>query len=97
MVGCLPSSLRDEKETMGAGPGTGVPGVVHNQREGKICRFLGSLSYPLCMTHYVLVCFYVAWISNHSGITPSQAWPKVLLAFTRARPMVILGGCKLLS
>jgi peptidoglycan/LPS O-acetylase OafA/YrhL len=62
----------------------GASGVVHNQMENKICTFLGDLSYPLYMTHYVLVYFYVAWVSNHSGITLSQVWPYALLTFSGA-------------
>lgn len=62
----------------------GASGVVHNQTENKICKFLGDLSYPLYMTHYVLVYFYVAWVSNHSGITLGQAWPRALLTFSGA-------------
>lgn len=62
----------------------GASGVVHNKMEEKICQFLGNLSYPLYMTHYVIVYFYVAWISNHSGITLWQAWPYALLTFLGA-------------
>jgi len=62
----------------------GASGVMHNQTENKICQFLGDISYPLYMTHYVLVYFYVAWVSNHSGITLSQAWPYALLTFSGA-------------
>lgn len=62
----------------------GASGAVHHQTEEKICRFLGALSYPLYMTHYVLVYFYVAWISNHKGITLGEAWPYALLTFTGA-------------
>ncbi|UOR04312.1 acyltransferase [Hymenobacter aerilatus] len=62
----------------------GASGVVHNQLENKICKFLGDLSYPLYMTHYVLVYFYVAWVSNHKGITLQQAWPYALLTFLGA-------------
>ena len=36
------------------------------------------------MTHYVLVYFYVAWVSNHKGITLGQAWPTALLTFSGA-------------
>lgn len=60
----------------------GAGGVVRTQTEGKICKFLGNLSYPLYMTHYVLVYFYVAWVSNHSGITLWQAWPYALFTFS---------------
>ena len=59
----------------------GASGAVRSQTEDKICNFLGNLSYPLYMTHYVLVYFYVAWVSNHKGITLSQAWPYALLTF----------------
>ncbi len=59
----------------------GASGAVHSKTEDKICKFLGALSYPLYMTHYVLLYFYVAWVSNHSGITLGQAWPYALLTF----------------
>lgn len=62
----------------------GASGVVHNPTEDKICKFLGDLSYPLYMTHYVLLYFYVAWVSNHKGITLWQAWPHALLTFSGA-------------
>lgn len=62
----------------------GASGIVHNKTEERICKFLGDLSYPLYMTHYVLVYFYVAWVSNHSGITLWQALPYALLTFAGA-------------
>ncbi|HEX5153263.1 MAG TPA: acyltransferase [Parafilimonas sp.] len=62
----------------------GASGVARSQTENKICKFLGDLSYPLYMTHYVLVYFYVAWVSNHSGISLRQAWPYALLTFSGA-------------
>jgi peptidoglycan/LPS O-acetylase OafA/YrhL len=62
----------------------GAGGVVGSQTEAKLCQFLGRLSYPLYMTHYVLVYFYVAWVSNHKGITVGQAWPYALLTLSGA-------------
>lgn len=62
----------------------GAGGIVGSRREAKLCQFLGNLSYPLYMTHYVLVYFYVAWVSNHHGITLRQAWPYALLTFLGA-------------
>lgn len=62
----------------------GAGGLVLSKTENKICTFLGNLSYPLYMTHYVLVYFYVAWVSNHPGITLVQAWPYALLTFSGA-------------
>jgi len=58
----------------------GASGLIHTETENKICKFLGDISYPLYMVHYPLVYFYVAWISNHKGITIFQAWPYALLA-----------------
>ena len=62
----------------------GASGRVSSETEDKICKFLGALSYPLYITHYVLVYFYVAWVSNHSGITLWQTWPYALLTFSGA-------------
>lgn len=57
----------------------GASGVVQAQTERRICKFLGDISYPLYLVHYPLVYFYVAWISNHKGITIVEAWPYALL------------------
>jgi peptidoglycan/LPS O-acetylase OafA/YrhL len=57
----------------------GASGVVHTQTEHRICKFLGDISYPLYLVHYPLVYFYVAWISNHKGVTIVQAWPYALM------------------
>jgi peptidoglycan/LPS O-acetylase OafA/YrhL len=57
----------------------GASGVMQAQREHRICKFLGDISYPLYLVHYPLVYFYVAWISNHKGTTIVQAWPYALL------------------
>lgn len=57
----------------------GASGMLQTQREQKICKFLGEISYPLYLVHYPLVYFYVAWISNNKGTTIVQAWPYALL------------------
>jgi peptidoglycan/LPS O-acetylase OafA/YrhL len=62
----------------------GASGVMQTQRENRICKFLGDISYPLYMVHYPLVYFYVAWISNHKGVTIAQVWPYALLILTGA-------------
>jgi len=56
----------------------GASGEVHSEIERRICKFLGDISYPLYLVHYPLVYFYVAWISNHKGVTIIQAWPYAL-------------------
>ncbi|MFT4094336.1 MAG: acyltransferase [Niabella sp.] len=60
----------------------GASGAVQAHAERRICRFLGDISYPLYLVHYPLVYFYVAWISNHKGVTIVQAWPYALLILT---------------
>jgi len=65
----------------------GASGVMHSERENRVCKFLGDISYPLYMVHYPLVYFYVAWVSNNKGITIEQAWPYAL--------MILIGGVAL--
>jgi peptidoglycan/LPS O-acetylase OafA/YrhL len=62
----------------------GASGLMQTRRENRICKFLGDISYPLYMVHYPLVYFYVAWISNHKGVTIAQAWPYALIILTGA-------------
>lgn len=62
----------------------GSSAVVPGPKEERVCRFLGEISYPLYITHYVLVYFYVAWVSNHPGITFMEALPYALLTFAGA-------------
>ncbi|WP_214229248.1 acyltransferase [Pedobacter sp. B4-66] len=62
----------------------GASGVIHGERENRVCKFLGDISYPLYMVHYPLVYFYVAWVSNNKGITIAEAWPYALL--------ILIGG-----
>ncbi|ASZ15081.1 acyltransferase [Chitinophaga pendula] len=60
----------------------GASGVVVTKMEQRICKFLGDISYPLYLVHYPLVYFYVAWISNHKGVTFAEIWPYALLILT---------------
>lgn len=60
----------------------GASGVLHSQREQRICKFLGDISYPLYLVHYPIVYFYVAWINDNKGTTLAQAWPYALLILT---------------
>ena len=43
---------------MGAGEG------VHGRLEMKLCKFLGSISYPLYITHYPLIYLYTGWVTR---------------------------------
>ncbi|MEJ1237993.1 acyltransferase [Chryseolinea sp. T2] len=59
----------------------GASGSVKGEGEKRICRLLGDLSYPLYITHYTLVYFYVAWVSDRKGVLLSESWPYALLTF----------------
>jgi peptidoglycan/LPS O-acetylase OafA/YrhL len=62
----------------------GASRLIQSQRENRVCKFLGEISYPLYMVHYPLVYFYVAWISNHKGVTMVEVWPYALLVLVGA-------------
>lgn len=62
----------------------GAGGQVNSSSGQKVCKLLGDISYPLYMTHYTLVYFYVGWVSNHPGITLAQSWPYALSTFIAA-------------
>lgn len=62
----------------------GAGAKVNTTKEMKICKSLGDISYPLYITHYTLVYFYVAWVSNHKGIMLTQSWPYALSTFLGA-------------
>lgn len=70
---------------------TGAGGVVNSESGRKVCKFLGDLSYPLYMTHYTLVYFYVGWVSNHKGITLAESWPYALSTFVAAIVLAYAG------
>ncbi|MBE7176146.1 MAG: acyltransferase [Mucilaginibacter polytrichastri] len=65
----------------------GASAATQGTTERRICKFLGDISYPLYLVHYPLVYFYVAWISDHNGVTLAQAWPYALL--------ILVGGIAL--
>lgn len=62
----------------------GAGATVTGNSEHKICKLLGDISYPLYMTHYTLVYFYVGWVSDHKGITMGESWPYALATFLGA-------------
>jgi len=62
----------------------GASGFLHTTTEKAVCKFLGEISYPLYLVHYPLVYFYVAWISDHKGVTLTQMWPYALMILAGA-------------
>ncbi|UOE49085.1 acyltransferase [Mucilaginibacter sp. SMC90] len=43
----------------------GAGGTLKSKTSAKICKFIGDLSYPLYITHYPLIYFHIAWVSNN--------------------------------
>jgi peptidoglycan/LPS O-acetylase OafA/YrhL len=40
----------------------GAGGKMTGKYAGKVCKFLGDISYPLYITHYPLIYLYTAWV-----------------------------------
>lgn len=43
----------------------GAGGTLKSKTSARICKFIGDLSYPLYITHYPLIYFHIAWVSNN--------------------------------
>jgi peptidoglycan/LPS O-acetylase OafA/YrhL len=43
----------------------GAGGTLTGKFANKACTFLGRLSYPLYITHYPLIYFYVSWVTKN--------------------------------
>lgn len=43
----------------------GASGEIKNKTAGKICKFLGDISYPIYITHYPIIYIYTAWVHNN--------------------------------
>lgn len=55
----------------------GASGTISDQRTGKICEFLGELSYPVYIVHYPFMYLMYAWAwDNHYGF--DRVWPVAL-------------------
>ena len=42
----------------------GAGGTIHGKFAGKLCKFLGEISYPIYITHYALIYTYTAWVTD---------------------------------
>lgn len=62
----------------------GASGEVHGKYETKICGFLGSISYPIYITHYPLIYIYTGWVSAHRDASFTEAFLYALLTLTSA-------------
>lgn len=52
----------------------GASGSLKGKWTGRICKFVGDISFPLYITHYPIMYLFYAWL-KHNGITQfSDAW-----------------------
>ena len=61
----------------------GAGGSVRDGVELKVCRFLGDISYPLYVTHYVLIYSYTGWVIDRKP-APSISAPMGVALFVTA-------------
>ena len=43
----------------------GASGEIVNARVARFCKSLGDISYPIYITHYLLIYLYTAWVYDH--------------------------------
>ena len=64
-----------------------------SERTGKVCTFLGDLSYPLYMVHYPVFYLYYKFIGfdgNGTSLTIQEAWPAAIIAVAVSLTLAIL-------
>ncbi|WP_207535895.1 acyltransferase family protein [Desertivirga arenae] len=62
----------------------GASGKLHTDRESKLCKWLGDISYPLYITHYPLIYIYFGWLSEHRDSSLSEILPRAVATFVSA-------------
>jgi peptidoglycan/LPS O-acetylase OafA/YrhL len=45
----------------------GASGDVNGKAAGRVCKFLGDISYPIYITHYPIIYIYTGWVHNHKA------------------------------
>ncbi len=62
----------------------GASGTLKGNKENKVCKFLGDISYPIYITHYGFIYIYTAWIKDHSASTFNERFLYGSLTFVVA-------------
>ncbi len=58
----------------------GACGVTTDVFSGRVCEFLGRLSYPVYIIHYPIMYLFYAWVWAH-GYSFSHVWPVCAVLF----------------
>ena len=57
----------------------GASGRLAGPVSGRICKFLGDISYPVYMIHYPFMYLFYSW--TFTGVPFSEAWPWAVMVF----------------
>lgn len=57
----------------------GASGRLAGPVSGRICKFLGDISYPVYMIHYPFMYLFYSW--TFTGVPFSEAWPWAVTVF----------------
>lgn len=58
----------------------GAGGKTTDKLSGRICEFLGNLSYPVYIIHYPVMYLFYAWVWEH-GYRFGEVWPVCAVLF----------------
>jgi peptidoglycan/LPS O-acetylase OafA/YrhL len=58
----------------------GANGKIEGEITPRVAQFLGDISYPIYITHYVLIYIFTAWVVNNN-IEMQDAWAMSCLVF----------------
>ena len=54
-------------------------GATDDAFSGRLCRFLGDISYPLYIVHYPVMYLFYAWLIDNRLYTLGETWTAVVL------------------
>lgn len=57
----------------------GASSNIKGKYSGKICKFLGDISYPIYITHYPLIYVYTGWVKDGNRSFANSYWAAILL------------------
>lgn len=58
----------------------GASGELKDDYSKKVCKFLGDISYPIYITHYPLIYWYMAWVYDNK-VSIGDSFPYSFLVF----------------
>ena len=56
-------------------------GETDDKLSGRVCKFLGDISYPLYIVHYPVMYLFYAWLIDNKYYTLGETWAVVIMVF----------------